>query len=632
MAAFIAQNMAPIMFTSLVVFLLLGYPVAFSLAAVGLVYFVVGVELAPLSGGSISLSWSLLSALPERIFGVMANETLLAIPFFTFMGLILERSGMAEDLLDTIGQLFGPVRGGLAYAVIFVGALLAATTGVVAASVISMGLISLPIMLRYGYDRRLASGVIAASGTLAQIIPPSLVLIVMADQLGRSVGDMYKGAFIPGLTLAAMYAGYVFLVTVIKPEAAPALPIEARTIPEDKDLEARQALLTAFGLLIVGVPLFYLVISLGMTLAGWAGFAVSLPESVHWGLGLVLSALAFGRRLLGASRDGDADVPRWNTFAVIGLTVILSMVMTRILLARFSQMQPDNGLIWGALLATLAVYVLAILNRKSNLGIMSRMTEQVIIVLVPPLALIFLVLGTIFVGIATPTEAGAMGAAGALLLAFAKQRLNLDLMKQAMDTTAKLSAFVVFILVGARVFSLTFYGVNGHTWVEHLLTSLPGGQVGFLIIVNIMVFILAFFLDFFELAFIVIPLLGPAAEKLGIDLIWFGVILGVNMQTSFMHPPFGFALFYLRSVAPTTKYKDRLTGKMMDPVTTGQIYMGAIPFVVIQCIMVAMVIMIPSMVMVYKSGEVRLDQQQIEEQFKSIAPPVGSDAPPELKF
>jgi len=262
---------------------------------------------------------------------------------------------------------------------------------------------------------------------------------------------------------------------------------------------------------------------------------------------------------------------------------------------------------------------------------MSRMTEQVVIVLVPPLALIFLVLGTIFVGIATPTEAGAMGAGGGVLLAMAKRRLDMSLLKQAMDTTAKLSCFVVFILIGARVFSLTFYGVNGHTWVEHLLTSLPGGQTGFLIIVNMMVFVLAFFLDFFELAFIVIPLLGPAAEKLGIDLIWFGVILGVNMQTSFMHPPFGFALFYLRSVAPKNPFKDRLTGKMMDPVTTGQIYVGAIPFVIIQCIMVALVILFPQMVMVYKSGEVKLNATQIEEQFKGIAVP-NVEIPPELKF
>jgi TRAP-type mannitol/chloroaromatic compound transport system permease large subunit len=631
MTAFIAQNMAPIMFVSLVVFLLIGYPVAFSLAACGLLYFVVGVELAPLSGGSINLSWSLLTALPERIFGVMNNETLLAIPFFTFMGLILERSGMAEDLLDTIGQLFGPIRGGLAYAVIFVGALLAATTGVVAASVISMGLISLPIMLRYGYDRRLAAGVIAASGTLAQIIPPSLVLIVMADQLGRSVGDMYKGAFIPGLVLSAMYAGYVFLVTIVKPEAAPALPLEARSIPEDPALAPRQKWITAFALLFVGVPLFYLVISFAEWIGELAGFPFDVPPTAHWIAAVVASLLIFGPRLIPTKSKRD-DVPRWNTFAMLGIAAIATAALSHWLDARFPDMPTDNVLIWSAFLAVGVLYVLALVNKSANFGLMSRMTEQVVIVLVPPLALIFLVLGTIFVGIATPTEAGAMGAAGGLLLAFAKRRLDMTLLKQAMDTTAKLSCFVVFILIGARVFSLTFYGVNGHTWVEHLLTSLPGGQVGFLIIVNLMVFVLAFFLDFFELAFIVIPLLGPAAEKLGIDLIWFGVILGVNMQTSFMHPPFGFALFYLRSVAPKLPFKDRLTGKMMDPVTTGQIYMGAIPFVVIQCIMVAMVILIPSMVMVYKSGEVKLDATQVQEQFNSIAIPPANDAPPELKF
>ncbi|MCB1540159.1 MAG: TRAP transporter large permease subunit, partial [Rhodoblastus sp.] len=426
MAQFIAQNIAPIMFASLVVVLLLGYPVAFSLAAVGFFYFIIGVELAPLSNGTINLTWNLLDALPDRVFGVMNNDTLLAIPFFTFMGLILERSGMAEDLLDTIGQLFGPVRGGLAYAVIFVGALLAATTGVVAASVISMGLISLPIMLRYGYDRRLATGVIAASGTLAQIIPPSLVLIIMADQLGRSVGDMYKGAMIPGLVLSAIYAGYVFLVTIVKPDAAPALPKEARTLGS-------------------GVASLLLVI----VAAAGVFYAASLwIKSIH--------------------PDMDAD----------------------------------NNAVWSASIAILFAYVLALTNQKLKLGMLSHLASQVIIVLVPPLALIFLVLGTIFVGIATPTEGGAMGALGALILALSKRKLNLDLLKQAMDTTAKLSSFVVFILLGARVFSLTFYGVNGHTWVEHMLTSLPGGQVGFLLVVNLFVFVLAFFLDFFELAFI----------------------------------------------------------------------------------------------------------------------------------
>src|SRR5260221_482229 len=420
MSAFLIQNMAPLMFASLIVVMLIGYPVAFALAATGIVFGLVGVELGLLSP-------ALFQALPQRMWAVMSNDTLLAVPFFTFMGLILERSGMAEDLLDTVGQLFGPLRGGLAFAVIFVGALLAATTGVVAASVISMGLISLPIMLRYGYDRRFASGVIAASGTLAQIIPPSLVLIIMADQLGRSVGDMYAGAIFPG----------------------------------------------------------------------WA----------------------------------------------------------------------------------------------------------------------------------PPTEGGPMGASGALAMAIERRRLSFKLTRQAMETTAKLSTFVVFILVGARVFSLTFYGVKGHVWVEELLTGLPGGQLGFLIVVNIVVFVLAFFLDFFELSFIVVPLLGPVAEKLGIDLIWFGVLLGVNMQTSFMHPPFGFALFYLRSVAPAHDYIDKLTGKLTAPVTTTQIYWGAIPFVVIQLIMVALLIFFPQMSLVYKSGEPEVDPSKVKLEIPGDQP---ADAPDDI--
>jgi tripartite ATP-independent transporter DctM subunit len=469
MTQFLIANMAPLMFAALVFFLLVGYPVAFALAANGIVFGLVGMELGLLNA-------HLFQALPERIFGIMRNDTLLAIPFFTFMGLILERSGMAEDLLDTIGQLFGPVRGGLAYAVVFVGALLAATTGVVAASVISMGLISLPIMLRYGYDRRIASGVIAASGTLAQIIPPSLVLIIMADQLGRSVGDMYQGAFIPGLVLTGLYAGFIFLVTMIKPDFAPALPPEARSLR--------------------------------------------------------------------------------------GMALLVRTVTC----------------------------------------------------LVPPLILIFLVLGTIFIGVATPTEGGAMGAAGAMILALLKRKLDWTLMRQAMDTTAKLSCFVVFILVGSTVFGLVFRGVNGDLWVEHLLTGLPGGKLGFLIFVNVLMFVLAFFLDFFELAFILVPLLGPVAEKLGIDLIWFGVLLGVNMQTSFMHPPFGFALFYLRSVAPKTDYVDKITGRLTPKITTGQIYWGAVPFVIIQIIMVGLVITFPDLVTggIDKTSAVDTSKIQIE--------------------
>lgn len=450
----LTASMAPLMFAALVLFLLLGYPVAFSLAANGLYFGLLGVALGLLSP-------DLFQALPERVYGIMYNDTLLAIPFFTFMGLILERSGMAEDLLDTVGQLFGPVRGGLAFAVVFVGALLAATTGVMAASVISMGLISLPIMLRYGYDRRLASGIIAASGSLAQIIPPSLVLIVLADQIGRSVGDMYQGALWPALLLCVLYGGFVLLVSIVRPEAVPALPVTARR------------------------------------LRGW------------------------------------------------------------------------------------------------------RLYRHALLVMVPPLCLIFLVLGTIFLGVATPTEGGAMGATGALVLALVRKRLSWQLLKQAMDSTAKLSSFVLFILIGSAVFGLVFRAVDGDLWVEQLLTELPGGELGFLIVVNILVFLLAFFLDFFELAFIIIPLLVPVAEKLGIDLVWFGVLLGINMQTSFMHPPFGFALFFLRSVAPAS-------------VRTAEIYWGAVPFVVIQLIMVAIVIAVPGLVTQGSTTTEHIDPNEIQ--------------------
>src|SRR4051812_5678241 len=432
------EMMAPLMFAGLVAILLFGYPVAFSLAANGLFFGFIGIEMGLLQP-------ALLQALPERVLGIMANSTLLAIPFFTFMGLILERSGMAEELLDTIGQLFGSIRGGLGYAVVFVGALLAATTGVVAASVLAMGLISLPVMMRYGYSNRLSTGVIAASGTLAQIIPPSLVLIVLADQMGASVGDFYEGALIPGLVLAGAYALWVFIVSIVNPKAAPGCPPEART---------------------------------------------------HYG------------------------------WALIG---------------------------------------------------------RVFTTMIPPLVLIFLVLGTIFMGVATPTEGGAMGATGAIVMALAKRKLSFSLLRQAVESTAEMTSFVMFILVGSTVFSLVFRGINGDLWVEHLLIGLPGGALGFLIVVNAMIFFLAFFLDYFEIAFIMVPLLAPVAQKLGIDLVWFGVLLAVNMQTSFLHPPFGFALFYLRSVAPKS-------------VKTSDIYWGAIPFVCIQVLMVAIVIAFPNLV------------------------------------
>jgi len=554
---FLINNIAPIMFAGLIVFLLLGFPVAFSLGACGLFFGFIGVELG-------LLPEALLQALPLRIFGIMKNDTLLAIPFFTLMGLILERSGMAEDLLDTIGQLFGPLRGGLAFAVIFVGALLAATTGVVAASVISMGLISLPIMLRYGYDRRVASGVIAASGTLAQIIPPSLVLIILADQLGRSVGEMYKGAFIPGFALTGMYVGYVILLTFIRPTWVPALPAEARTIREDDGTS---------GLRSLGI----------LTLISTA-LAVTLGQN-------------YAKVSVWMSGNPAIAVPTDETIVV--------------------------SLCAGVILA----FVIALINKVTRLGLLSRMAERVTFVLIPPLLLIFLVLGTIFLGVATPTEGGAMGAMGALIMAMSRGRLNMSLLKQALMTTTKLSSFVVFILVGSTVFSLVFQGVDGSRWVEHLLTSVPGGQVGFLIVVNLLIFFLAFFLDFFELSFIVVPLLAPVAEKIGIDLIWFGVLLGVNMQTSFMHPPFGFALFYLRSVAPTREYTDKLTKKLIAPVTTMQIYWGAVPFVLIQIIMVGLIIAFPGIVSSGLDKEEKVDLDKITLEVQAEAPKAAASEP-----
>jgi TRAP-type mannitol/chloroaromatic compound transport system permease large subunit len=537
MAEFLIANMAPIMFGALVVFLLSGFPVAFSLAANGLFFGLIGIELGLLRP-------ELLQALPNRLFGIMSNDTLLAVPFFTFMGLILERSGMAEDLLDTIGQLFGTLRGGVAYAVIFVGALMAATTGVVAASVISMGLISLPVMLRYGYDKKLSTGVIAASGTLAQILPPSLVLIVMADQLGRSVGDMYQAALVPALLLVAMYAGYVLAVSIFKPRALPALPLEARNLREPN---------------------------------GSSG-AVSL---------LVL----------------------------VAATVAASFALSSFYPSIRPTASADEARVVPVLAAVIGALAIALINQTMRIGLLSRMAEKVVFVLIPPLALIFLVLGTIFLGIATPTEGGAMGALGALVLALANRRLSWSLLKQAMDSTARLSSFVLFILIGSSVFALVFRAVNGDLWVEHLLTSLPGGTMGFLIVVNLLFFGLGFFLDFFELAFILIPLVGPVAEKIGIDLIWFGVLLSVNLQSSFMTPPFGFALFYLRSVAP-------------KEVKTSDIYWGMVPFVAIQVIMVALIIAFPQMISIGKKTDMQ-EKIQLKIETPGLNPGYGA---PQLNF
>lgn len=431
--------MAPLMFGCLVLCLLLGYPVAFALSATGLLFGLAGIELGMLKP-------ELLQALPERIFGIMRNDTLLAIPFFTLMGIVLEKSGMAEELLDTVGQLFGKVRGGVAFAVVLVGAVLGATTGIVAASVIAMGLISLPIMLRYGYSKPLACGVICAAGTLAQIVPPSLVLIVLGDVLGVPIGDMYKGALLPSMVLVGVYVLFVVGVCIVRPEAMPAIP----------EAERRE----------------------------------------H-GSALYLHALK---------------------------------------------------------------------------------------TLVPPTILIFLVLGSIFLGIATPTEGGAMGACGALILALIRRRLGLGLLGKALDDTLKLTAFVVFILIGSTIFALVFRAVDGDLWVEHLFNLVPGGVWGYLIVVNLLVFVLGCFIDFFEIVYILIPLLVPVANKLGIDLVWFGVMVAMTMQTSFLTPPFGFSLFYLRSVAPRE-------------VETRSIYKGIVPFVLLQLLMVAMLMLFPQMVL-----------------------------------
>jgi TRAP-type mannitol/chloroaromatic compound transport system permease large subunit len=552
-ATFLAQNFVPIMFAGLFVLLLTGFPVAFALAACGLGFGFIGMEAGLFPP-------SLFQALPLRIFGIMQNDTLLAIPFFTFMGIILQKSGMAEDLLETVGQVFGPVRGGVAIAVILVGALLAATTGVVAAAVISMGLISLPIMLRYGYSRVIATGAITASGTLAQAIPPSLVLIVLADQLGRSVGDMYAGALVPGLLLVGLYILFIVLVAIFKPAMVPALPVEARIYREANGKSGHVSLL---------------LLLLLCTVVGYA----------------------------------------WATFHDGIMTAWLDRTLP----------SPDDEIvIMSMTVASLVALALAIVNRITGMGLLSRLAEQVTFVLMPPLILIFLVLGTIFLGVATPTEGGAMGALGALILALSRKRLDKKLMNQALENTAKLASFVLFILIGSTVFSFTFNAADGHIWVEHLFLDMPGGAIGFLIVVNILIFILGCFIDFFEIAFIVIPILAPVAEKIlpgmvpGMTadqaMIWFGVIVAMNLQTSFLTPPFGFALFYLRSVAPKNDYKDRITGENIPAVKTSEIYKGSIAFIVLQLIMLASIIAFPNLVTGGLKEGVKIDADAAFEQ------------------
>jgi len=556
MIELLTQNFVPVMFAGLLIFLLAGFPVAFSLAATGLFFGFIGMELELFPS-------NLFQALPLRVFGIMQNDTLLAIPFFTLMGIILERSRMAEDLLETVGQVFGPIRGGVGIAVVLVGALLAATTGVVAASVISMGLIAMPIMLRYGYNRTIATGTITASGTLAQALPPSLVLIVLADQLGRSVGDMYAGALVPGLMLVGLYLVFIMAVALVKPAWVPALPPEARIYSEPDGSSGHKSLIA---LLLV---------------CGFAGFAWS---QVH-------------QSVMNPWLGRELPAPGDEIF-------ILSMTI-----------------------AAFLALGLALINRLFKLGLLSRLTERVTFVLIPPLVLIFLVLGTIFLGVATPTEGGAMGALGALIMAGARRTLSFALLKQALENTTKLAIFVMFILIGSTVFSFTFNAADGHIWVEHLFDKLPGGQLGFLLVVNLLVFVLGMFIDFFEIAFIVVPLLVPVAEKLDINLIWFGIILAMNLQTSFLTPPFGFALFYLRSVAARNDYDDVVTGKRIKAVTTAQIYKGSIAFIVLQLIMVAVIVFNPGIVTGSLDAAVEVDDATVNDMLRNMP---GLEEEPEV--
>ena len=463
------ESFAPLMFGMLIVVMLIGFPVAFSLGALGLAC----------GFYAIHMGWfpvTFMGNLPLNLFGILSNELLLAIPFFTLMGAILEKCGLAEDLLDSMGQLFGPARGGLGYSVIVVGFILGAITGTVAGQVIAMAMISLPVMMRYNYDMRYATGVLAASGTITQLVPPSLVLVVMADLLGRSVGDMYKGAWGPSMLQVLIFLTYTFVLTRLKPHHLPGIPAEERT------------------------------------LQGWALWKTCLR-------GIIPSAVLI--------------------FAVLG-----------------------------------------------SMGGLPGISNA----------------------ICTPTEAGAMGAAGAFILAAMHRRLTWPLVRDAMRGTMRITSMVVFILIGSRVFSLVFQGVDGGKWIEHLLSDLPGGQIGFLIVVNIFIFFLAFFLDFFEIAFIILPLLGPVADKLGIDLIWFGVLLCVNMQTSFMHPPFGFALFYLRGISDSL-FKN---GALPKKVHSRDIYLGAVPFVLLQLVLVAIVIFVPQTVTVFLDKKVEVDLDKVE--------------------
>ncbi|MBK0329467.1 TRAP transporter large permease subunit [Rhodobacteraceae bacterium F11138] len=509
----IAHNLAPLMFFAVMGLLLLGYPVAFTLAAGGLAFFAIGVLFDTLTPDIISLSWPMLKAQPDRIFGIISNDTLLAVPFFTLMGALFEKTGIAEDLLGAVAQLFGPLRGGLCFAVILVGTIMGATTGVVSASVMTMGLIALPIMMRSGYDHRIAAGTVTSAGTLSQIVPPSLVLIVMADQIGKPVGDMYHAALLPSALMIGLYAAFIAGVAIFFPRAMPAMT--------DVRVRARDYL-GLVGLIVIGTIVGY------VTYFGSDFFATDA--------GRTMFAVAAGA---------------------------LALMLVTVLSGQYC----------------------------------SDLARQTVYAIVPTLGLIFLVLGTIFLGIATPTESGSMGAVGAMILALARGRLGGGALTDALRRTAQLTIFVYFILIGARLFSLTFYGLDGDRWLHGLLTMLPGERMGFIVFSMLLIFILGCFLDFFEIAFIVVPLLLPTAIALDVDLLWFGILISINLQTSFLTAPFGFALFYLRSVAP-------VPGPDRAGISTGDIYLGPLPFIAMNVAVIALLLFFPDLISPEKAESV----------------------------
>lgn len=554
------EYMPPLMFGGLVLFMLVGFPVAFSLLAVGLSFGLLSIEL-----GFFNVAF--LQAVPQRIFGsVLANDLLLAIPFFTFMGAILEKCGLAEDMLDSMGQLFGPIRGGLGYSVIIVGFILGAITGTVAAQVIAMAMISLPVMMRYGYNIRYTTGVLAASGTITQLVPPSLVLVVLADQLktqtsSADVGSMYLGAWGPSLVQIALFILYTFILSRIKPDWLPAVPKEART------------------------------------LQGWALWKKCLQGIIP---SAVLIFMVLGTMMLGIATPTESG-------AMGALGAIILAVL------RDKEFNKRDKLAFRVGLAGLGIALIIGLFFHSDATEISKPAKlalQIALVLVY-VAIVWLV-----------TRAYRIADLRALITL-------------GYQSTMRITAMVVFILIGSTCFSVVFQGVDGGVWVEHLFTSLPGGWIGFLLIVNLFIFFLAFFLDFFEIAFIVVPMLAPVAEKIlapvllesmgspqaasSAALVWFGVMLCVNMQTSFMHPPFGFALFYLRGVAP-------------KEVKSSDIYWGALPWVGLQMIMVVLVMCFPVMVtaLLDKGSNKPVSdnlviEKTVNEPDADVKPPVFSD-------